>query len=241
MLWVRTLGGLTLALDENPVTGVLTQRRRLALLALLAVARERGLSRDKLMAYLWPEADAAQARHALSQLLYAQRREFVPDQLFLGRKTVRLNAAVARSDVAAFEEALDRGDPAEAVSWYGGPFLDGFFLRGSREFERWVDGERARLARRMCGACIRLARTAAAAGDAEAAAEWWRRATDVDPLDSQLALDVVQALAAIGNRAGALDFAEQHRRRLESELGITADGSLLALMQQLRSADPQAG
>ena len=240
MLLVRTFGGLTLALEEGPVTGALTQRRRLALLALLAVARDHGVSRDKLMAYLWPEADAARAGHALSQLLHAQRKAFAPEDLFLGRKTVRLNPAVARSDVGTFEDALDRGATTDAVRWYVGPFLDGFFLRGAPEFERWVEATRNRLARRMCSACIDLARTAAAAGDAAGSAEWWRRAAGVDPHDSRLALDVVAALAAAGNRAGALDYAEEHRQRLARDLGVAPDPSLLALVARLRGTGPIA-
>jgi DNA-binding SARP family transcriptional activator len=62
MLRVHTFGGLTLTVEDAPVTGVLTQRRRLALLALLAVAGERGVSRDKLVGCLWPESEAAKAQ-----------------------------------------------------------------------------------------------------------------------------------------------------------------------------------
>ncbi len=78
---LATFGGLSLAADVEPLRT--TQRRRLALLALLAVAGERGLSRDKLQAYLWPESRADQARHALEQLLYFLRRQ-LGDDAFLG-------------------------------------------------------------------------------------------------------------------------------------------------------------
>ena len=64
MLQLTVFGGLTLGLEDGLVSGAMTQRRRLALLALLAVARQRGLSRDKIMAYLWPESDAARASGA---------------------------------------------------------------------------------------------------------------------------------------------------------------------------------
>ena len=240
MLRVNTLGGLTLAVEDVPVTGVLTQRRRLALLALLAVARERGVSRDKLVAYLWPESDAAQALHALSQLLYAQRKAFAPLELFLGRKTVRLNPAVARSDVWEFEDAFDRGALAEAVAQYRGPFLDGFFLRGAPEFERWVDAQRERLAGRVRTACTRLAQAAQAADDRAAAAEWWQRAAAVDPLDSQIAAQVVQELGAMGNRAAALAHAEAHVERLRRELGVAPDARWRALIDRLRNGEPPA-
>jgi DNA-binding SARP family transcriptional activator len=57
MLQLRTFGGLTLQQDGENITGVATHRRQLALLALLAVAGDEGMSREKLLAYLWPEKD----------------------------------------------------------------------------------------------------------------------------------------------------------------------------------------
>lgn len=237
MLRVHTFGGLTLTVEDAPVTGVLTQRRRLALLALLAVAGERGVSRDKLVGYLWPESEAAKAQHGLSQLLYAQRKAFAPNELFLGHKTVRLNPAVARSDVREFEDALDRGAPAEAVPHYTGPFLDGFFLKDAPEFERWVDVQRERLAGRMRAACRSLATTARAGGDHASAADWWRRAAAVDPLDSQVAVEVIQELTALGNRAAALAHAESHVERLRRELGVTPDARMQALIERLRNGE----
>jgi len=74
MLRLRTFGGLSLFRGSENLTGAVTQRRRLAILALLAVGRDVGVSRDKLLSYLWPESDQERARHVLNQLLYAQRR-----------------------------------------------------------------------------------------------------------------------------------------------------------------------
>ena len=164
MLQLTVFGGLTLGLEDGLVSGAMTQRRRLALLALLAVARQRGLSRDKIMAYLWPESDAARARHALNQLLHIQRKLLTGRELFLGGKTLRLNRAAIRTDVGEFEDAVDRGDLEAAAAVYGGPFLDGFFLKDAPEFERWAEAQRHRLARRLCAALVDLANAAAARG-----------------------------------------------------------------------------
>jgi DNA-binding SARP family transcriptional activator len=234
MLQLTVLGGLTLGLEDGLVSGAITQRRRLALLAILAVARQRGLSRDKVMAYLWPESDAARARHALNQLLHMQRKLLTGRELFLGGKTLRLNPATIRTDVGEFEDALDRGALEPAVAVYAGPFLDGFFLKDAPEFERWADTQRHRLARRFCAALVDLANAAGAKGDHARSAEWWRRAAEVDPLDSQIAFDVVQALAAAGNRGAALLHAQQHAERLREELGVAPDRRLSQLMERLR-------
>jgi Phosphoribosyl-AMP cyclohydrolase len=54
-----------LVLSGGTPARVSHQKRRLALLALLAASRERSLSRDQLLAYLWLESTAANARHSL--------------------------------------------------------------------------------------------------------------------------------------------------------------------------------
>jgi DNA-binding SARP family transcriptional activator len=241
MLRLTTLGGLTLGLEDGLVSGAMTQRRRLALLALLATARHRGLSRDKLMAILWPDSDSAHARHALNQLLHLQRKLLPGGELFLGGKTLRLNPAVIRTDVGAFEDALDRGANEEAVALYGGPFLDGFFLRDSRAFEDWVESERDRLTRRYATTCAALAKAAAASGDWTATAEWWRKVGAVDPLDTRIAVEVVHALLETGNTSAALRHAETHVARLREELGVEPDSRLVELMERLRGggAEPE--
>jgi DNA-binding SARP family transcriptional activator len=211
-------------------------------MALLAVARERGMSRDKVVAYLWSESDAERARHALNQLLHTQRKQYAPEDLILGGKTLRLNPAVIRTDVGEFECALERGALQEAVGMWGGPFLDGFFLRDAPEFERWVEGERDRLARRIREAFVDLAKAAMVEGAWDRSAQWWQRAADLDPLDSQIAINLVEALAAMGNRAGAIRHAQLHGERLRNELGVAPDGRLEALVARLRAADtPRPG
>jgi serine/threonine-protein kinase len=231
MLQLRTFGGLSLSRGEENLTGAITQRRRLAILALLAVAGETGMSRDKLLGYLWPESSAERGRHVLNQLLYAQRRQAGSDSLFLGRKTLRLNPELIQSDVGTFDEALETGDLERAVAVYAGPYLDGFFLKDAPEFERWVETQRQRCARRCLSALATLAQRSAAAGNERASIEWWRRATELDPLDSDITLELLKALLATGDRAGMLREARRHESVLRSELGISPDQRITNLVE----------
>lgn len=236
MLLLRTLGGLTLSRGPENLTGALTQRRRLAILALLAVAGDGGMSRDKVLAYLWSESDAERARHVLNQLLYAQRRQAGSPSLFAGQKTLRLDPSVIRTDVAEFERALATGDLATAADLYRGPFLDGFHLKDAPEFDRWADDQRARLSRQALAAYARLAGGAAAAGDSRRAAEWWSRAGALDPYDSSIALNLIRALAESGDRAGALLAARRHEELLHRELGLAPDRAFSETVARLRGA-----
>ena len=234
-LRLRTLGGLAVEGELPPALGAATQRRPLALLALLALARDRGVSRDKLVAYLWPESSAEKARHLLNQALYSLRRDLTADELFLGSSELRLNATVLPVDAREFEEAVDRGDSERAGALYAGPFLDGFFLSGAPEFEHWVETERARLARRAERALETLAGTATARGNHPAAVDWWRRLTALDPLSSRFAIGQMEALVAAGDRAGALRHARVHEQLVAQELETSPDGRVAALVQRLRA------
>src|SRR4051812_7833200 len=131
MLHLKTFGGLSVESDGIPGTGAAQQRKTLALLALLAVAGQRGLSRDKLIACLWPETDAERGRGLLNQACYALRRDLHARDLFLGSIQLRLNPAVISSDVESFSSALEQNDPAGAAECYTAPFLDGFYLNGA--------------------------------------------------------------------------------------------------------------
>lgn len=64
---LRAFGGLSIDIYDHSTKAPATQRKALALLALLASAGERGISRDKITAFLWPESDKEQARNALSR------------------------------------------------------------------------------------------------------------------------------------------------------------------------------
>src|ERR1051325_11366213 len=175
MLVVRTFGGLAVEHDGTVCEGAAARRKTLALLALLAVAGKKGLSRDKLIGYLWPETETLAARHLLKQSCYALRHDLGEPALLLGRDDLRLNPAVVSSDIQAFEAALESGDRGRAAALYTGPFLDGFYLNGADEFERWVEAERARIAQRACAALEAVAGEAAAHGDHTGAADLWRR------------------------------------------------------------------
>jgi DNA-binding SARP family transcriptional activator len=90
MLRLSTLGGLVLHQDGQLHTGPAAQRRRLALLAVIASAGRRGVGRDRLLALLWPDSEAEAARHSLYQALHAIRRSLGGDDVFLGSATLQL-------------------------------------------------------------------------------------------------------------------------------------------------------
>jgi hypothetical protein len=60
---------------DGPVRGRAAHKRRVALLAILAMARGRPVGRERIIGLLWPELTTEAARHNLSESLYVLRKE----------------------------------------------------------------------------------------------------------------------------------------------------------------------
>ncbi len=240
-LTLRLFGGLSLADEAGPITGRGAQRRRLALLAILAAARGKPVSRDKLVAFLWPEASGDRARHLLADSLYVIRDELGEDVIRATGNDLALDRSHISSDTMEFADALEAGDRARAVGIYagGGPFLDGVFVTDAGEFDRWVDSTRTGLAEDYRRALRELASAAAERGDHAAAIEWWRRLAAEDRLNSRVALGLMRALAAGGDGAGALDFARTHADVVRAELESEPDAAIIAFEAELRALQAQ--
>ena len=235
MIHLLTFGGLAIQ-GHAPLIGAHVRMQELGLLARLAVAGVRGVSRDQLINCFWPEKDQQHALHSLSQILHRIKKELLMEDLFLGTMMLRLNPEHISSDVAEFEHATRNGSHERAATLYAGPFLDGVFVSAAPEFETWAERERRRFSDANIGCLRKLATAATEAGDHDAAATWWKRIGEVDPLNSAVALSRVRSLAAAGDRAGALREAWAHESLLSVELGQRPGSAFCTLVDQLRQS-----
>lgn len=232
---LRLLGGASLEGEHGPMEGPVAQRHRLALLALLAAHHPRPVSRDKLVAWLWPERDHQHARNLLSQAIHAVRKALDESVVLASGDELRLDAGALDVDLIEFQEAVESGEWRRAVGRYSGDFLDGFFLSAAPEFEHWVDGERSRLRRAFRQALEQLAE-AASPDDPAAAVEWWRRRAYDEPGNSRVALCLMEALERVGERTAALEHAARHARMLQEEFLASPDPAVEELAERLREA-----
>ena len=236
MLWLRTLGAVHVIGEKgNPLDGAASQRRLLALLSTLGVAGETGLTREQLLRLLWPAGEMERARHALTQSFYHARRVLRCDDLFLIGAEIRLNFARISCDVHELDVAMRASDFERAAHLYGGIFLDGFVLPGSKEFERWTTVERCRIAGQMTNVFEQLASLAHARREYEAAIAWRKKQFAIDPLNSAVAKGLMEAMAVAGDRVGALQQAHVHSAIVKDQLGVEPEPALRSLVDQLRA------
>ena len=232
---LKLFGGASIDTPTGALTGRAVQRRRLALLALLATA-PRGMSRDKLIGYLWPETDATRARHLLSDSVYRINQAIGADAISAAGDELRLDTSLLPSDAAEFSGAVSRGEWERAVAAYTGPFMDGFFLSDSSAFDNWLDAERVRFERDHARALEALAGAAEDAGDRTRAVHWWRTLAAHDVYNSRIALRLMRALDEAGERAAAIQYARTFTLLLREEFGAEPEAEVVALAERMRSA-----
>lgn len=231
---LRLLGGALLADAGGELTGSASQRHPLALLALLATAPERTLTRGKLAGLIWPEAPEATARSRLNTHVYRIRTELGEAVLLTDGDNLRLNRKALDCDVWRFERAVEADEFERAADQYRGPFLDGFRLKGAAAFEKRIERVRTRLRASYHATLEALAESAESRSEPEEAARWWRERANDDPYDGRVIRRLMESLASADNRAGALQVAELHARLVREELGTEPSADVGALAESLR-------
>jgi len=218
------------------------QAKRTALLAYLAAAVPRGSHRrDTLLALFWPESDTPHARAALNQALYVLRTELGDGAIVTdGDDQVGLRAEAVRCDAPEFEAALDSGRPRDALELYRGDLLEGFFLSGAPEFERWLERERARLRERASQGAWVLAEAKWVEGEHVEAARWARRGSSLAPADEAMARRLMTFLSDLGDRAAAIRAFDDYTSSLRRDYDLEPSAETRALAATIRQEQQRA-
>src|SRR5690606_35658959 len=82
----------------------------------------------------------------------------------------------------------------------------------------------------------RLAGESERGGAHDRAVHWWRRLAAHEPFSSRIALRLMHALAAAGDRAAAVQHARVHAALLREELEVEPDPLVQALAAELAAA-----
>jgi DNA-binding SARP family transcriptional activator/predicted ATPase len=253
MLSLRLLGLPIIEWDGTAI-GRFQTVKALALLAYLAIERSGKHSRVNLITLFWPDLPEDKARQNLSQTLTRLRAALGVAERFVQatRQEIWLDkAAPLALDVSDFWRFLDETERhphdlkatcaacqaklAQAVLLVRGDLLDGIALYDSSPFEEWLGLERERIRQLLSGALADLAEGALANGRYEAAIEYARRQTVLEPWRELAHCQLMQALALNGQRVEALAQYEKCRRVLSEELGVEPSSTTQQLAAEIRT------
>lgn len=233
---LQLLGGLRLVLNGQPVAGKAAHRRRLALLVLLSSAPKRRLTRERLIDFLWEEAQAEAGRKLLSESLYQLRSELGDNALLSVGDEVELDPRVVPSDLDRIIDADARRDDEALLRIPVGVFLDGWYLENAQGFSMWVDTQRERVRATLLRLFIDAAVRAESDDRLSQAIAAWRRAVEIDGCSAQSVARLATAHGRAGDRAEGLRVIAVHRAMLEADLGISPDRQVVDAERALRAA-----
>lgn len=242
--WDAAPAELTIRLLGLPVvaqcqTHLDIPRREVRALLYRLANRLEPISREQLCFLFWPNAPESTARRALSHLLTHLRNALSSPEIVLTRDDqVELNCEHVWTDTAAFEQiggasllCRQLSVLQQGVDLYRGPFLSGFALNCSAEFESWVVQERGNWERLYLEALAMLIEEQTARGAYEAAIVNAQRYLTTDDLAEEVHRHLIELYAAIGNRAMAIRQFETCAAVLGRELHITPQPMTWAVYQ----------
>ncbi len=225
---------------ERQVGGALAQRRRLALVVVLAAGAPPGrpaLPRARILELLWPGDDEERARAALSQALYAVRRNLGADDAIVGSADLRLNPERVSCDYWEFLASVIEGADSAAAELRTAPLLEDFDVPEAPAFEPWAYEVAQETDRQWSRAAVRAAERAERAADLERAVRLRRALANADPLDSGTAVALARVLALAGNREAALRHLRVHTTLVEQELEATPAPQVVELTERLQRGE----
>ncbi len=226
--------------DGTAVRSVLTQPKRVALLAFLRLAGEGGtVTRDSILGTFWPELPEERALAALRQGLHFLRRSLGAEAIERdGEHLLRVRTDLLTCDAEAFDHAVSQGRLEAALELYRGPFLDGLPVDGSQALEEWLERNRRRYRDMALRAAAGLAERALADGKHVTAADWARRLSALDPLEERGAALLIEAHAAAGDTVAAMRAYDAFEALLARELDLAPSADLTARVRSLQEAEP---
>jgi DNA-binding SARP family transcriptional activator len=232
---IRLLGAAAAAERTHDTLGRDASPRRLALIALLAIARDDGVERERAAMLLWKRESDLVGREKLDKLVRALRAELGEGTLIDLGETMRLDTGRVHVDVVDFEEACDVGDLERAAADYEGEFLEGFFLEDAVDFEQWASDQRLRLTARAARVLDGLAASAGERGESRRAIDLLRRRAELEPYASAPTIALMRALEASGDAHEALRAGRTYEARIRTFLETDPAAEVLAETRRLRA------
>lgn len=238
---IHLLGKFDLVIAGVSQADDLTYDKPRLLLAILALAQGRSLSRTELAGMLWPDDDGTGGRGNLRHALFMLRRVLNGASSLLDVSRERLALDPAGVDVDALN-VLGVGaktySDAERLDIYLGPLLESLRLPDSGPLAEWRLGWHTRLANELAGCREREAADWTRRGSFEEGLGRAKRWADMWPEDEAVHRQIIAMSMALGRREAAQRAYDYCASILRERLDTSPAPETLALLSAPAAAIP---
>ena len=234
---LRLLGDFSLQTPESSGP-VRIGRKAQAVLALAAFYTPSGVSRSRLISYLWPDHGSEDARSALRQCLHVLRRALGDASYGLDSEGdyIVMRESAFEVDIHCFEtlaSGTDFTSMLSAANLYRGDFLEGLDF-GSVDVMSWAEAERQRLRDLAQGLLARMCDHVGSEAASGSVIQFAHRLLANERTHEGCYRALMRLYARIGWRAKAAQTWQECRRVLKQELDVEPSSQTLALVDELR-------
>ncbi|NLV69726.1 MAG: hypothetical protein GXY56_02495 [Clostridiales bacterium] len=244
MLQINVLGKTKISCNGELLDKQLSTKAQ-ALVYLLIAHNGKFISRDKIMAYLWPDSTTDAARYNLRYNLW-QLKKLLPHDgadrsLVLSEKDgCSIDSRYSfQCDLLKIQacsvHSRDLEELAHTKGLFCGDFMEGWYLKNCNEFNEMILFERMNCERIQVELLKALARRYEESGRLEDALTTWKEMAQVDMDNEETAYNIVRLYYEMGNRVAAINHYKKFETGLWDNLNIAPNEELQRLHRDLIS------
>jgi DNA-binding SARP family transcriptional activator len=250
-VWIQTLNGFQVWLDESPLSNQAWEGNQAQnlLKAIVALGSGRKVRKELLIDELWPDSSPKAGEKTFKVALHRLRKSLEPDlssrfgssYVHLKKGLVRLDDHLCKTDIVQFHALCRKAEArleerrtqealktyAEAISLYKDDFL-------ARDVDaQWAVPIRESLKQRYIEVLLRVARSYETLGSWTKAVRHYEMALECDPVLEEAYRRIMNLYADRGKRSKALQVFEKCRENLRKHADIEPDEFTVSVYRRI--------
>ncbi|MEA4987950.1 MAG: BTAD domain-containing putative transcriptional regulator [Anaerovorax sp.] len=216
-----------------------------ALICLLVLNKNRYLSREKIIGYLWPDSNEEAARYNLRYNLWLIKKHIGTDQqgntfLYIDKECCGINREFDFTcdilDIMKFKPSEE--DSIDSIlklkQLFRGDFLEGCYFNKCDEFNELIIFERINFEQRKVKILKRLVELYEKENNFEICLETINEILEIEPYDEEMVSKVLDIYLSCGKQVAAITYYNQFSNQLAGNLGIAPSDELRNKYNEIR-------
>lgn len=246
MLRISFLGKTLVEYNGKNITELLGNKT-IALLCMLASNDRKSVSREKIIAYLWPDSNEDAAKYNLRFNLWLIKKNIGVDEdgnslLCVDKESCSINEDYKYTcdilEIIRFKpnEVDSVEDLLKLRELFIGEFLEGCYFNNCEEFNDFILFERINLEKKKVSILKRLAELYEIKKQYDSCLEMILQIQEIEPYDEEIALKIMDLYAIKGNNAKAINYYNIFSNILATSLGISPGDILKKKCEELKDS-----